>query len=85
MRLLVDTHVLLWFLAGDPQLSKTSRAVVEDSANDLLVSAGSLWEMAIKVSLGKLTFRVITVRSLPRSFKRTISRSLGSRWLMSSG
>src|SRR5215218_7427939 len=54
MRLLLDTHVLLWFLAGDPSLSAQSRAAIEDPSNELLFSVASLWEMAIKVSLGKL-------------------------------
>jgi PIN domain nuclease of toxin-antitoxin system len=54
VRLLLDTHTLLWFLAGDSKLSGTARALVEDDGNDILVSVGTLWEIAIKVSLGKL-------------------------------
>jgi PIN domain nuclease of toxin-antitoxin system len=54
VRLLLDTHVLLWFLAGDPSLSARSRAAIEEPSNELLLSVASLWEMAIKVSLGKL-------------------------------
>lgn len=55
MRLLLDTHSLLWFVAGETRLSQMARALIEDSANEKLVSAASLWEIAIKVSIGKLT------------------------------
>lgn len=55
MRLLLDTHTLLWFLWGDPQISASARALIEDEANEKFVSVASLWEIAIKVSLGKLT------------------------------
>jgi PIN domain nuclease of toxin-antitoxin system len=54
VKVLVDTHALLWFLAGDLALSAIARSTMEDTANELLVSVASLWEMAIKVSLGKL-------------------------------
>jgi PIN domain nuclease of toxin-antitoxin system len=54
MRYLLDTHSLIWFLAGDPQLSIRARQLIEDETNQLLVSAVSLWEMAIKFSIGKL-------------------------------
>ena len=53
MRLLVDTNALLWLLAGDPRLGAQARREVEAAA-ELVVSAASLWEIAIKVSLGKL-------------------------------
>ena len=53
MRLLLDTNALLWLLAGDPRLGTQARQEVEAAA-ELVVSAASLWEIAIKVSLGKL-------------------------------
>src|SRR5581483_7096967 len=55
MRFLLDTHTFLWFIAGDSQLSRQARLLIEDEANTLALSIGSLWEIAIKVSLGKLT------------------------------
>jgi PIN domain nuclease of toxin-antitoxin system len=55
VRLLLDTHTFLWFLADDPQLSPTARSLIEDGTNEILLSMASLWEIAIKVSLGKLT------------------------------
>ena len=58
MKLLLDTHLLLW-AAGEPsKLSKPARKLIVDLANDLLFSAASLWEIAIKRSLGRPDFRV---------------------------
>lgn len=54
MKLLLDTHALLWFLAGDVRLSATARAAIEDLGNTRLFSVASAWEIAIKASLGKL-------------------------------
>lgn len=54
MRLLLDTHALLWYALGDPQLSARAAALIGDPANEILVSAASFWEIAIKVSIGKL-------------------------------
>ena len=54
MRLLLDTHALLWWLAGDTRLSRTARAAIADEANATHVSAASAWEIATKVRLGKL-------------------------------
>lgn len=58
MRLLLDTHAFLWFVAGDPRLSRRARRAVERDDARLLVSAASAWEMAIKISLGRLTVPV---------------------------
>lgn len=55
MRLLMDTHAFLWFLWADPQLSASARSLIEDEANEKYISLISLWEIAIKVSTGKLT------------------------------
>jgi PIN domain nuclease of toxin-antitoxin system len=54
-RLLFDTHALLWWLTDDAALPPGAREVLADPANEPLVSAVSLWEIAIKCSLGKLT------------------------------
>lgn len=55
MRCLLDTHTFLWFVGGDTRLSQAARAAIEDPANTGLLSVASAWEMAIKVSLGKLS------------------------------
>lgn len=54
MNLLLDTHAFLWFIAGDSSLNKTARAAIEDENNNPYLSVASLWEIAIKVSIGKL-------------------------------
>ena len=54
MRLLLDTHVFLWFVEGSTRLSKSAKDHIEDQSHDLLLSVASLWEMAVKISLGKL-------------------------------
>jgi PIN domain nuclease of toxin-antitoxin system len=51
---LLDTHTLLWFVAGSDQLSKTARTAIESAANERYVSIVSIWEIAIKSSTGKL-------------------------------
>ena len=53
MKLLLDTHTLLWFALGDGQLSVTARQLIEDAANTKFVSPASFWEIAIKISIGK--------------------------------
>jgi PIN domain nuclease of toxin-antitoxin system len=55
MRLLLDTHAFLWFLGDAPELSTQARGLIEDDTNEVLLSVASLWEMAIKISLQKLT------------------------------
>jgi PIN domain nuclease of toxin-antitoxin system len=55
MRLLLDTHILIWAVERPSQLSQLARELLEDPANDLMVSAGTVWEIAIKVGLTKLT------------------------------
>lgn len=59
MRVLLDTHILLWSLSDDPRLSAKARKLIE-SAADIYVSAATFWEMAIKVGLGKLNVDVGT-------------------------
>jgi PIN domain nuclease of toxin-antitoxin system len=54
MRLLLDTHAFLWFIGNDPRLSPRAKALLESDADSLL-SVGSLWEIAVKVSIGKLS------------------------------
>lgn len=58
MRILVDTHAFLWFVAGDQRLSTRARRRIEDPGSDRFLSVASVWETAIKISLGKLTLAV---------------------------
>ncbi len=55
MRLLLDTHALLWWLSDDAELGQYVRDLIADPANDVLVSVVSLWEIQVKVRVGKLT------------------------------
>ncbi len=54
MRLLLDTHALLWWLADDRRLGRRARALVADPGNDILASVVSLWEIVVKIRIGKL-------------------------------
>jgi PIN domain nuclease of toxin-antitoxin system len=54
LKFLLDTHLLLWWLADDPRLPSGARTLIADPANTILVSAVSLWEIWLKKSLGKL-------------------------------
>ena len=66
--ILLDTHTFLWWVADDPRLSAKARTTVTN-ADDVFLSVASCWEMAIKVSLEKLT--------LPRPVDRFVSEHLG--------
>lgn len=62
MNLLLDTHTLIWFLNGDDKLSEKAKFSIENPKNLKLVSIASIWEIAIKLSLGKIRF--------PKGFKQ---------------
>jgi len=55
MRLLIDAHALLWAVDDPAQLSSPATTALQDPANQLLIGAGTIWEISIKVGLGKLT------------------------------
>jgi len=54
VRFLLDTHALLWWLAGDRRLSITAIRVIEETGNVIFVSSATVWELAIKAAKGKL-------------------------------
>jgi PIN domain nuclease of toxin-antitoxin system len=54
MRVLLDAHALLWWLADAPELIASARTLIADPANEVFVSAATVWEIAIKRALGKL-------------------------------
>ncbi len=54
MRLLLDTHPFIWFINGDNQLPEKVKILIADSENECFLSIASIWEIAIKTSLGKL-------------------------------
>jgi PIN domain nuclease of toxin-antitoxin system len=54
VKLLLDTHLFLWWCADDPQLTERERAAIRSGANEVFLSAASVWDMAIKQALGRL-------------------------------
>ncbi|NEO34183.1 MAG: type II toxin-antitoxin system VapC family toxin [Symploca sp. SIO3C6] len=54
MRILLDTHIFLWFISGDTKLSSDVRDAIRDQANEIYLSAVSVWEATLKYQLGKL-------------------------------
>lgn len=56
MRLLLDTHLLLWALSEPDRLDDVTRSTLEDAGNEVIFSAASLWEIAIKAGLGRSDF-----------------------------
>jgi len=68
MNLLLDTHAFLWFIDGSARLSSQARELIEDQRNAKLVSVASLWEMGIKISLGRL--------ELARPFEELIPKQI---------
>ena len=82
MRLLLDTHVLLWWLADDRKLGKTAREIIANPTNDVHVSTASVWEAAIKVALGRLEIELDDLeeaivrngfRPLPIGFRHAVT------------
>ena len=56
MRLLLDTHAFIWYATDSSRLSTTARSLIDNGDNDILLSTASVWEMAIKHSIGRLNF-----------------------------
>lgn len=68
MRLLLDTHALIWWLTDSPRLSRTARVAIADSDNVVLASAASGYEIANKQRLGRLSGRV--AQDLPNALRQ---------------
>jgi PIN domain nuclease of toxin-antitoxin system len=67
VKLLLDTHALLWWLADDGQLGPAARRLIEDPGNDVLVSTASLWEIVVKQRVGKLEANIAEIAAaVPR-------------------
>lgn len=71
MRLLLDTHVLLWSALEPAKINEEAREAIADGSNDVYVSVVSAWEIAIKQSLGKLTLVSPAERWLPEVIRTT--------------
>ena len=66
MRLLLDTHVFLWYITADTRLPAAFRQVIEEPANEVFLSVASIWEAVIKNGLGKLPLPAPPAEYLPR-------------------
>ncbi len=76
MRLLLDTHTFLWWVAASGELSRRARSAVGSARNECFVSVASGWEIAIKVSLGKLRIDGALDRFLPEQLAANGFRAL---------
>ena len=65
MRLLLDTHSLIWWLEGSGRLSAPAQRAIADEENDVLISAASAWEIATKYRLGKMPSAEALARDVP--------------------
>lgn len=71
MRVLLDTHVFLWWFAAPERLGRRAKRLIGDGRNDVLLSAASCWELAIKAALGKMV--------LPEPVERYVPARLASQ------
>lgn len=69
MNLLLDTHAFLWFIKDDASLSLRARGLIEEPENKRLLSIVSLWEIAIKASLGKIVLKLPFDALMPRQLQ----------------
>ena len=76
MKILLDTHIFLWWITDSPQLSETAREVIANGNNALYWSAASTWEVSIKYSLGRLPLPAPPEDLLPLEFSRNHIESL---------
>ena len=70
MKLLLDTHAFIWFVFNAPELPTPTRELLEDAATELHFSHASIWEMSIKVSIGKLSFTEAVIDLVNRQVKQ---------------
>ena len=68
MKLLLDTHVLLWWFFGDPRISEVVQSHIKNPGNDVFVSSASAWEISTKHRLGKLPEAAGAVERLPAQY-----------------
>ncbi len=66
MRILLDTHIFLWYISADSQLPAAFRDAIRDPANEVYLSVASVWEAVIKYALGKLPLPEAPAEYLPR-------------------
>ena len=67
MKILLDTHVFLWYLAGDSKLPPAFQTAIRDTSNEVFVSAASIWEAVVKYAIGKRPLPAPPADYLPRN------------------
>ncbi len=77
MDLLLDTHAFIWWNAQDPRLADVARDAIRDPENRIVVSAASVWEIAIKRKTGKLSFRHDVLKAIAAGGFETIDITPG--------
>ncbi len=77
MRLLLDTHTFLWWVNDASPLSRRARSAIADPGNECWLSLASCWEMAVKLSLGKLKIGASIERFIPEQLAANGFRELG--------
>lgn len=70
MKLLLDTHIFLWFISGDQRLSNLQRDSIREPGNDVYLSVASLWEIIVKHQLGKLPLPQVPASYIPLQRQR---------------
>lgn len=76
MRVLLDSHALLWWLFDDPSLPESARRIVRNPENEIFVSSASGWEISTKYRLGKLAEAEEAVRNLPELLRQARMETL---------
>lgn len=75
MKLLLDTHIFLWFVSGDERLSERFQKEIRLQENDVSLSVVSLWEIIVKNQLGKLTLPQPPERYIPQQREKHLIKS----------
>ncbi len=71
MKVLIDTHILLWAIISPQKLKASQKKILEDGKNEIYVSVISLWEISLKHSLGKLQLENVTMKNILKAIKDT--------------
>ena len=71
-KFLVDTRTFIWLIDDDPKLFNTYKSLIEDLDNEIFISIASLWEMAIKISIGKLKVTEVLQQMIDELYLRDI-------------
>ena len=71
-KFLVETHTFIWLIDDDPKLLNTYKSLIEDLDNEIFISIASLWEMAIKISIGKLKVAWVLQQMIDELYLRDI-------------